>query len=144
MASIFTINIDGLKEVHKYLANLELTENKKQELLANIGTVVVFQTRDRFKSKQSPTGLKWAPWSQEYAKTRHNGHSLLENEGYLKQSIVYKVSSNTVEIGSDEVYAGTHQYGHKGIPARPYLGINAEDKKELEVEIIEYLKDLGY
>jgi phage virion morphogenesis protein len=142
MAYSFNIDLSELVEVQKYLEKLDLSENKKQELLANIGTVVVFQTRDRFKSKQNPTGLKWAPWSKEYAKTRHNGHSLLENEGYLEQSIVYKVSGNTVEIGSDEVYAGTHQYGHKGIPARPYLGINQQNKKEIEREIIEYLKGM--
>ena len=144
MAYSFTIDLSELVEVQKYLENLDLSEHKKQELLANIGTVVVFQTRDRFKSKKDPDGRIWKLWSKQYRITRKSGQSLLRNEGYLEQSIVYKVNGNTVEVGSDEVYAGTHQYGHKGIPARPYLGITQQNKKEIETEIIEYLKELGY
>lgn len=141
MPAVFNINLSELEKVQEYLENLQLSESKKQEMLANIGTLVVFQTRQRFKTKQSPEGVKWTPWSKEYAKTRHNGHSLLEDEGHLKQSIVSKVSGNKLEVGSDEIYSGTHQYGHGGIPARPYLGINDKDKLEIETEIIEYLKE---
>lgn len=161
MASVFTIDINGLKEVQQYLSNLELTDIKKQELLEDIGVLVIYQTKERFKSKTSPEGAKWAKWNRKYALKRSNGKSLLEDQGDLKQSIVYKVSSNKLEVGSDEDYAATHQYGDKSIitrktkngrskpfnrniPARPYLGINAENEKEIEFEIIEYLKEQGY
>ncbi|MFL1781433.1 Phage virion morphogenesis family protein [Candidatus Hepatincolaceae symbiont of Richtersius coronifer] len=48
-------------------------------------------------------------------------------------------------VGSTDIYGGTHQYGNpkKNIPARPYLGINEDNKQEIEEEIISYLESMA-
>lgn len=117
------------------------------ELLDRIGTEITDQTVHRIaQTKTAPDGAAWRPWSARYAATRHAGHSLLEGEGHLLRSIQHLVDEAAgVEIGSNLVYAATHQYGHPParIPARPYLGLNANDEADIEAIASRFLETLG-
>ncbi|MGL6458857.1 phage virion morphogenesis protein [Aeromonas hydrophila] len=87
----------------------------KAELLESIGAVAESQTRRRISDeKTAPDGTPWAPWSTDYAKTRHGNQSLLQGDGDLLDSIEYQVQRNSVRVGSALAYAGVHQDGFSG------------------------------
>jgi len=115
----------------------------RHDLLDIIGATVESQTRRRIEDdKSSPVGVPWAAWSEAYADTRHSGHSLLEGEGHLLASMTHTVGLISVEVGSNQVYAATHQFGDPGrnIPARPSLGLSSADAAELETDILAFLR----
>lgn len=95
------------------------------------------QTRFRIANeKRAPDGTPWPDWSEQYAETRHSGHSLLQGEGDLLDSMgafVY-LDGTGAEWGSDLIYAATHQFGdsERNIPQREYLGITPENEADLE------------
>lgn len=92
------------------------------------------QTRRRIsEEKYSPDGEQWPGWLESYAKTRHGGHSLLENEGDLLDSITAFVDGMEGGWGSNMVYAATHQFGdeERNIAAREYLGVSDENAEDL-------------
>ncbi len=111
-----------------------------RNLLGAVGAELESQTRRRIaEEKESPEGKPWAAWSEGYARTRHSGHGLLVGEGALLDSIAYAVSSDgSVVVGSNLVYAAIHQFGgaeagKPGLPpARPYLGLSAENTRDVE------------
>ncbi|HXG47690.1 MAG TPA: phage virion morphogenesis protein, partial [Methylomirabilota bacterium] len=93
------------------------------------------------EEKTAPDGTAWPAWSPRYANTRHSGHSLLRAEGGLLDSIQFLVSDDAVEVGSNLVYAATHQFGDakRKIPPRPYLGLSAQDQADIERLLINTL-----
>lgn len=123
-----------------------------RELLDQIGGLVETQTRNRIANeKKGPDGKKWEPWSINYAKTRHGNQSLLMGEGDLLDSIQYSVTKDQVEIGSNLIYAATHQYGDKRrafghtsveIPARPYVGLSEGGTDEIMDVITDWFASL--
>lgn len=70
------------------------------------------QTRRRISvEKSAPDGSAWPKWSDDYATTRHGGHSLLENEGDLLDSLQSFVDSNAAGWGTNLIYGAIHQFG---------------------------------
>lgn len=105
------------EELARYQRLLETLgrSDHKAELLKLIGGEVEDYTRRRISDeKTAPDGTPWAPWSADYAKTRHGGNSLLQGEGGLLDSIEYQVQRNSVRVGSALAYAGVHQDGFSG------------------------------
>ena len=108
-------------------------------------------TTDRFPTGKAPDGSVWAPKSpdtiarQGGRKTnRLDTRPLFGPSGSLSSTISYEAFSDRIEWGSPMIYAAVQQFGAaKGafgqtsreqpipfgtIPARPYLGISAEDE----------------
>ena len=113
-------------------------------LMDEIGATVESQTRRRLsEEKESPDGEVWPGWSQPYSTTRHGGHSLLEGDGDLVDSIHSVASADEVHVGSNLVYAAIHQFGGEdvgsNIPARPYLGLSADNLREIEAAVDDFL-----
>ncbi|MFT0531610.1 phage virion morphogenesis protein [Castellaniella hirudinis] len=126
-------------------------------LLLSVGEEMLNATRDRFKNQQSPDGAKWAALLPAYQKSKEkNQNKILTLDGYLGGTLRYQVDGAAVEVGSNLEYAAIHQFGgtikpkkaralkigdrHVGaakIPARPFLGMNADD----EVRILELAQD---
>ena len=122
-------------------------------LLYEVSVLVEDQTKLRIANeKTAPDGTPWAPWSDRYAATRNTGnrrrHSLLVGEGDLRDSIqAYTMgmgSSSMAAVGSPLIYAATHQFGDeaRGIPARPYLGISADNHSDIEHFVARRIQDL--
>ncbi|TBW58553.1 phage virion morphogenesis protein [Marinobacter halodurans] len=118
-----------------------LANPDRRALGEQLGSLVESQTRRRISEDQeSPDGVPWAPWTAAYAKRRHGGHSLLQGEGNLMDSIGFDVQDDHVEVGSNLIYARIHQEGGEpdmapgpaGIPARPYLGFSQDNLAEIE------------
>ncbi|MEH6776478.1 MAG: phage virion morphogenesis protein [Cereibacter changlensis] len=124
-----------------------------------IGALLENSTKRRLQDeKTDPDGNRWVAWSATYDATRDHGtHSLLIGENHLLTSIQHFSNSEAVRIGSNLIYAAIHQFGadpakaHEGslpgaegagIPARPYLGVSEEDRRDIERLVIGRLEDL--
>lgn len=129
-----TIEAQGLARLRERLESF--TGTTLFPLRDAIGGEIENQTRRRIaEEKHRPDGTAWEDWSADYASTRHQGHSLLEGEGHLLDSITYQVDGDQIEIGTNLVYGAIHQFGGaqvgKKIPARPFLGISSDNEDDL-------------
>jgi phage virion morphogenesis protein len=122
-----------------------------REGLVVLGGLAESQTRRRIaQEKTAPDGEVWAPWSEAYAKSRRPGHSLLQAEGSLLDSIAaYDVSDDEERVGSNLVYAAIHQAGGlpdmapgpAAIPARPYLGLSDANIAEANEALTAWIEE---
>lgn len=129
-------------------------------LMDMIGSHLVGAAQSRIGgSNVGPDGVPW-PTSLRAAES---GGRTLYDSGRLRDSITYRASAREVEIGSNLHYAAIHQFGGDivpkstgaltfrlangqmvtcgkvTIPARPYLGISAEDETTLTDVALAYL-----
>lgn len=128
-------------------------------LLTTLGGIGEMQTRRRIEEeKTGPDGAAW-PANAE-------GTSILLRTGeHLRDSIAFEVGAGEVHWGSSWEYAHVHQNGAvisaKGralsfllrgrrrsakrvtIPARPFVGLSAENGREIEQVTIEWLAGLA-
>lgn len=120
----------------------------RHDLLEIAGATAEGGARRRIgEEKMSPEGVPWAAWSERYAATRRAGKSLLQSDGGLLDSLAHEVdpSGSHAAIGSNLVYAAIHQFGDEeasgegGIPARPYLGLSAQDDQDLLDAVDEFI-----
>jgi phage virion morphogenesis protein len=130
----------------KALANL--TPDQMEAMVYGIGQLVEDQTKVRIADeKAGPDGEAWAPWSKRYAASlakanRVTARSLLLGDPNLLPSIQNYTKGLEAVVGSNMVYAAIHQFGGRGIPARPYLGLSGENRKDIEALVIDTLKGL--
>jgi len=76
-----------------------------------------------------------------------NHIKVLTERGFLRRGIRYQVlDKSTVQVGTDSVYAATHQYGRDeaNIPARPFLGLSSTDRREITAIIRDWASELGF
>ena len=102
--------------------------------LIEIGHYLVNSTLDRFEQGVGPDGTPWKPSKRAEAE---GGQTLIDTR-LLMGSIDFQASDDTVEWGTNVIYAAIHQLsGMAGrnhsvfIPARPFIGISAEDEAEI-------------
>lgn len=126
--------VKGLVDVGRVLQRL--SDLDLVGLADAAGELLVSSTQRRIhEDKASPEGAAWAPWSERYDDTRNHGvHSLLVSENHLLTSVTNHSTGWTVRVGSNLAYAAVHQFGSRDgdIPARPYLGVSADDRDALE------------
>ncbi|MDX2109198.1 MAG: phage virion morphogenesis protein [Verrucomicrobiota bacterium] len=137
-----SITINGLPVVQTMLGKFEALPIP--ELMETIGGVVESQTRRRIASEKTDVdGKPWKAWSPRYARHARAGGSLLQRSGRLLDSITYKVEGDdSVRIGSNLVYARTHQEGRGGIPARPFLGVSESNQDELQAVLDAWIQNI--
>ena len=123
-------------------------------------------TRRRWPTQTAPAGTPWARLSPAYALLKPAAYGILYWSGALENSQTYQVGINRVSWGSKLPYAAVHQFGatitpktakalvfrlgvdgmHQvfarsvTIPARPYLGISAEDAIEIPELARDYMR----
>ena len=108
--------------------------------LSEVGEYLVTETMFRFDQESDPTGKKWI----QSKAAREEGRKTLTFRGFLRQAVTYNVTENSLEygVGNFPAYAKIHQYGgkygHAVLPARPYLGVNENDEKEIEATLFRY------
>lgn len=156
MAGIrIVVEVSGVEAVNAHLERLASRDTT--ELMTNIGAVLESSTRERIEeTKTSPDGAAWAP--------NLEGTSILLWTGrHLRDSIAYIASANDVEVGSSWEFAHIHQDGAtitpknakrlsfflRGrrvsarkvtIPARPFVGVSAEDEVEIQRITTDWLR----
>lgn len=135
-----------------------------QAALKNIGQQMLKATRARMVAETAPDGARWAPLNPDYAASKRGPGILRESgmRGGLMSSITASVAGNAVRIGTNKVQAGIHQFGGEirprsaaalaftlggrlvlaqkvTIPARPFLGISADDRAEIRQVIEDHI-----
>ena len=111
-----------------------------------VGMYVQKQTiKERFDKEQAPDGAKWKSLSAARIKQRMRRHrtgqmKILQDVGELRRSVQYEATQTYVRIGSNLIYARTHQFGRGKIPARPFLGITPNERRHINDMFRAYLK----
>jgi phage virion morphogenesis protein len=133
-------------------------------VLKNIGEYEAEETKDRFRDQLDPDGQPWEPLNALY-KTTKKGPRILTGQTRSLSEIVWQLASQTsVEVGSNVVYARIHNEGgiikpksaaalvfsmggqtfkvkSVRIPRRTFLGINEEDRREIEAIIRDHFEE---
>jgi len=113
--------------------------------MRDVGEYMLRETEERFRKETDPVGRPWQALKPKTlaAKIRkHKSTKILTRDHRLRSSINYEPSRRSVEIGSPLVYAAVHQLGGvagQNIPARPFLGVNAQNMDEIGRIIADYL-----
>ena len=139
--------IAGLSHINRYA------------LMKNISEGLRSSTLDRFRSTKSPEGKLWEPSLRE----KEGRGITLTKTALLKSSIKSIADATGAAVGTNTIYAATHQFGDEGrtirakrvkslmflykgswvkvkkvtvnIPARPYLGVSKEDMNDIKSEV---------
>lgn len=141
-----------LQDLSRLLADLT-------PVMQEIGEQMVTTTKARFAAGEAPDGTKWAPKAQatldSYARRgqRIDIRPLFGETGMLASQIFYEAAADSVEIGSNLIYAAAQQFGAAQgafgadkaghpipwgtIPSRPFLGVSESD----ETTIIQIISD---
>lgn len=147
-----SIRIDSnLPLVQKVFAGMHKLAGNPQPLLQAIAMLGESSTRARFRSQTGPDGQSWQP----SLRAQMTGGKTLTKDGHLGDSISSTADSYTAQWGTNRIYAAIHQFGGtikaKGsgglrfnipgfgwvnkrqvtIPARPFLGVSAEDEQDI-------------
>lgn len=123
---------------------------KPEPILKAIGVGLARNVRRRFDAGVDPDGGAWAELHPAYAPMK-KGPGILRESGGLKGSITRDVAGYELAVGTNKIYGAIHQFGgvirpvrakalvfrlafglvktrKVTIPARPFLGISAEDE----------------
>jgi len=125
-------------------------------LMKAIARDMEVSTEDKFEREEGvpkafhnrPSGGPIRPWKRLKDSTRRararKGHwpgLILQAEGKLASSVSTSFSRNTARVGSNSVYATTHEFGDRGrnIPDRSFLALSTVDIDRINKRIGEFL-----
>jgi phage virion morphogenesis protein len=152
------------QEITRALENLLKAAGDLTPVFKNIGEYVSEATKDRFREEKDPDGQPWETLNPLYKLTKKGPRILTGQTRSLSQIVWQLASESSVEIGSNEVYARIHNEGgdivpknaaalvfsmggqtfkvkRVTIPRRQFLGINDEDRREIELIIQDHFED---
>jgi phage virion morphogenesis protein len=112
--------------------------------------------RERWDREESPDGERWAPLSPAtQASKPKNADKILILNAHLRDTLAAQATARSLRFGTNRIYGAVHQFGAaKGafgrtarggpipwgnIPARPYLGVSAEDETEILAILADHL-----
>lgn len=156
------IRIDlNLGSITTRLAEVGATLSDMTPIFEDIAEELVLSTKRRFATGTAPDGTRWRPKSpvtrEKYRKAGHGDRPdpLIGPSRALGETITRQVTTRSAEIGSALIYSGTMQLGAaKGafgknragrpipwgtIPPRPFLGISADDERNILDIVDEHL-----
>jgi len=160
MSSI-QIRVDG--DTEKLLEKLKKIENiDKQGVNNALAEILRTSTLDRFESTTAPDGSGW----KQSIRAAEGGKTLTKT-ARLKNSIQATANDIGFAVGTNTIYAATHQFGDSRtirakngkylkfqvggvwrqakevtihIPARPFLGVSQEDEQEIKATLEDALR----
>jgi len=135
-------------------------------VMRQIGQYLVDSTRERFPTGTAPDGSRWASKSPttlaRYGARRSNRvdpRPLYGPSRALSTQIFAESGRDSVAVGSNRIYAAVMQFGaargafgqtRRGapipwgpIPARPFLGLSAEDEAEILEITADWIADIA-
>lgn len=152
---MYSIRLEGdVRRLMKRLKGLEETNIRGVSLA--LAESLRTSTRERFREEKSPEGKDW----KKSIRAAEEGGTTLTDSAGLKNSIKSTADGSGFAVGTNKIYARTHQFGEKSrtiraktpkgmvfqvggvwrrvkrvkitIPARPILGISEEDMVEIK------------
>jgi len=141
------IKYEGLDKLNKGLNKLVKQLTQPRATFKKISIVMFKDVMEHFNREEGPSG-KWLKFlnpktgqRQDIRPYGRGGNKLLQDTGRLKNSIISISTNEGAEVGTNVVYAPTHQFGNKNrnIPQRMFLWLS----EKAETEIIKvFMKDL--
>lgn len=161
---MYSIRLDGdVRKLMKKLSKLGSIELKEANLV--LAETLRTSTRQRFKEQKSPEGKAW----KTSIRAEQEGGATLSDTAGLKNSIKSKATQDGFAVGTNKIYARTHQFGEPGriiraktpkglrfkvsgnwvnkkkvivsIPSRPYLGISEDDMNEIKSTVLDMISE---
>lgn len=149
-------------EITAALTRLSAALSDMTPVMQEIGEIMIDSTKQRFPQGIAPDGSRWAPKSQTTlnrygarSSNRIDIRPLFGPSGALSSQIFYEAAPDSVAWGSPMIYAAPQQFGAAqgafgrtsrngpipwgNIPARPFLGVSAEDQTNILDAIAEAL-----
>lgn len=151
------------------LVKLKIEDQELQELLdrvmshmtdmtpvtREIGEIVTESVQRNFEEHRAPDGTAWTPLApstvKQRAKKGRSATDILILNRILMGSIHPTPRKKSVEVGTNIVYGAVHQFGigarsniasgrsMPAIPARPFLGVRADDWPEIKDAVAAFL-----
>lgn len=148
------LNATDVRKMNEELRKFTFSRDTAETAAA----VLESQVRQRIEAGgPAPDGRAWAELSPAYARWKERtkgrleggGIGLLRLHGPLLDSLEGRATGQRLtrraEVLAPVIYARAHQRGNaaRGLPARPFLGLSAQDKVELiEVLLDQAIEDL--
>lgn len=124
--------------------------------LRDAGEYLLVAHRKRFAEQESPDGDAWTPLSEvTLGRKKRNRDKILIDRGDLMGLLRYQADDAKLDFGSDRIYAAVMQFGAaKGafgttarggpvpwgdIPARPFIGLSGDDRREIEQIVMDHV-----
>ena len=157
------VDVDG--DIDQLISRLDrISGIDKAGVMNAIAEGLRTSTQERFRTGTAPDGSRWEPSAR--ASGKKQGKTLVQSGG-MKNSIRAKADESGAAVGTNKIYAATHQFGDErtirakngkylkfkigdrfvsvpsvrvSIPARPFLGVSQsddEDIRELLDEVFE-------
>jgi phage virion morphogenesis protein len=117
-------------------------------LMGEFVEILLEGARRRFDEKVGPDGLPWAALTPEtIERKREKGapkpESILVEWGNMVGQMTNDYGKDWAEVTVPAIQAATHQFGRGGIPARPFLGVSAEELAEMLEAAQDYYRVKG-
>lgn len=152
MADTLIIEVDDA-QAQRWFGKLIERGQHLGGLMADIGEVLTESTQRRFDTGIGPDGIAWEPLADG------SGRTPLRLTGRMRDEIFPTAGDDWVEISATARQARWHQEGtdpfvilakdkkalswpggpgprkkvnHPGLPARPFIGVSAEDAEQIE------------
>lgn len=157
------ITVPELAAAEARLERLHAGAVDKTPLMQRIAQHLESTTQDRFDIGEAPDGQSWTP----SIRARLTGGLTLKDRGHLQSSFVPDHGQDFAAIGSNDIRARLLHFGGtveaKGralafelpgglgkrfrksvvIPARPIVGLSAEDREDIPAIAADYLEEVG-
>lgn len=159
MAGI-AVNLEETEAALAFLDRAIGRTDDKQRLFEAIGGALVTSTQKRFEDEKGPDGKAWPP----SLRARLTGGRTLTDTARLVSSITFEATADRLAVGTNVIYAAIHQMGgtikaktkaglrfrapgnggwvrksQVEMPARPFLGLDEEDNKEIAALAADWL-----
>lgn len=161
---MYSIRLEGdVRRLMKKLRRLENVDIRGASLV--LSEALRTSTKERFKEEKDPEGKAW---TKSIRATQEGGSTLTDSAG-LKNSIKSTADGSGFAVGTNKIYARTHQFGEKKrvikaktskglrfkvdgewvrkkqvtvkIPKRPFLGISEEDMLEIRATLEDMISE---
>jgi len=140
-----TIEYDDVA-LQRALGRLMDVADDLEPLWRDIGEYLLQSIDARFDAQVDPEGTPWAPLAPS-TRRRKRGSKILTERGHLRD-IAYQVHPDGLDVGTNMIYGAIQQLGGQAgggveIPARPYLGLSADDVDEIEALVADFVAGLA-
>lgn len=104
-----SIRLEG--DVRRLMRRLRhYSELDKKHINEALGEAIRTSTLERFRTEKDPEGRRW----KSSIRAGQEGGKTLTESAVLKNSIRSKADASGFTVGTNTIYAATHQYGESG------------------------------
>lgn len=154
---------ENIYQIQNQLTALYAKMDDVTPLMQDIAMLLEGSTKERFITKTDPKGDPWEKLSDLTIALKGNAE-ILTDTSRLVDSITSFATGSSAVVGTNTIYAPTHQFGatitpkngthlkfgnndtfvslqQSTIPARPFLGISQQDEEDIIDLIHQYITE---